>query len=458
MRLKRKRTSLAPAAIDTSLAAATCTLLGIGAPGRVLAQEIGEWQIDAAGLYYDEVDRVRDLSVSVFAKAQPFEDKYLDLTFTFDTLTGASPNGAAPSASDQYFATPITFTRTSGGGTVRNGGRYLVPAGELPLDPTFKDTRYAGSAHWQQLLGRLTTLNIGGSVSTEHDYTHLGVDGRIAHDFNGRNTTLSAGAAWSDDTVKPVGGSPLAFSPLRFATALLGGGAGEGEGAGGPSSLGKRVDDLLLGLTQVLSRKTIVQLNYSLSRSSGYLTDPYKVLSVVDPVTGDLLPGPDAGFGLYLYEKRPDTREKRSLYGLLKHDFNGNVLDASYRVMTDDWGIDSQTLDLHYRWSFGADRFLQPHLRFYSQTAADFYRTVLLDGAPLPEYATADYRLGKFDAVTFGVEYGTKTRTGEFSARFEIYRQTSEPSADALVGSLRSVDLTPDLTAVIAQIGYKFGL
>jgi len=34
----------------------------------------------------------------------------------------------------------------------------------------------------------------------------------------------------------------------------------------------------------------------------------------------------------------------------------------------------------------------------------------------------------------------------------------TEPSADALVGSLRSVDLTPDLTAVIAQIGCKFGL
>jgi Protein of unknown function (DUF3570) len=455
MQLKRKRLrERRRMDIAAPLTAATCALLGLPAPGSVSAQEIGEWQIDTGGLYYGEADRVRDLNVSVLAKTQISEDKYLDLAFTLDTLTGASPNGAAPSASGQYFAVPITFTRTSGGATVQSGGgRYLVPAGELPLDPTFKDTRYAGSAHWQRLFARLTNFDVGGSVSIEHDYTHVGVDTQIAHDFNRRNTTLSGGIAWADDTVKPVGGSPLAFSSLRFIT---GQGGVQEDAETGPSSQGKRVKDLLLGLTQVLNRTTLVQINYSLSRSSGYLTDPYKVLSIVD-LTGDLAAGPDAGYGLYLYESRPDMREKRSLYGLLKHDFNGNVLDASYRVMSDDWGVDSRTLDLHYRFDFGADRFLQPHLRFYSQTAADFYHTVLLDGEPLPQYATADSRLGKFDAVTLGVKYGVKMRTGQFSARFEVYRQMSQPSADSLLGSLSTLDLTPDLTAVIAQISYKFG-
>ncbi len=456
MQLKRKRRGreAAVSGVNLSLAAATCALLGTTSPGTVVAQEIGKWEADTAGLYYGETDRVRDLSISVLAKTQPVEDKYLSLTATFDTLTGASPNGAAPSASPQFFARPITLTRTSGGSISTGGGRYLVGAGDLPLDSTFKDTRYAGSAHWQQPLGRLTTVNFGGSLSTEHDYTHLGVDTQIARDFNNRNTTLSGGIEWSDDTVKPIGGSPIPYSDLRFATSLA---SEQDNGPQGPGSLGKHVRDFLLGVTQVLSRGTIVQVNYSLSRSDGYLTDPYKVLSIVDPVSGDLAAGLDPGYGRYIYENRPDTRDKRSLYGLLKHDFNGSVLDASYRVMTDDWGVDSKTLDLHYRWELSGDKFVQPHLRFYSQSAADFYHTVLLDGEPLPMYATADYRLGKFDAVTVGVKYGAKTRSGLFSARIEVYKQMSKPSPDALVGSLQTVNLTPDLTALIAELSYKFG-
>ena len=51
----------------------------------------------------------------------------------------------------------------------------------------------------------------------------------------------------------------------------------------------KDVLDLLLGFTQVLNRTTVLRVNYSYSDSSGYLNDPYKILSVVDPLTGDTL-------------------------------------------------------------------------------------------------------------------------------------------------------------------------
>jgi hypothetical protein len=178
----------------------------------------------------------------------------------------------------------------------------------------------------------------------------------------------------------------------------------------------------------------------------------------VDPVTGSPVAGP-AGSGLYryLFDSRPDAREKQSLYGLVKRDFNGDVLEASYRYMTDDWGVDSHTLELRYRWSFG-ERYLQPHMRFYQQTAADFYRTVLFDGAPLPAYATADHRLGEFDGLTVGLKYGQATaRGGEWSARVEYYTQTGSPSPGAAVGALAGFDLYPDLNAVIAQFSYKFG-
>jgi hypothetical protein len=65
------------------------------------------------------------------------------------------------------------------------------------------------------------------------------------------------------------------------------------------------VAGVLVGVTQVMSRNWVAQLNYAYDRSQGYLTDPYRILSGVDgsgSVTG------------YRYESRPDTRVRQSLY------------------------------------------------------------------------------------------------------------------------------------------------
>jgi hypothetical protein len=85
---------------------------------------------------------------------------------------------------------------------------------------------------------------------------------------------------------------------------------------------------------------------------------------------------------------------------------DGKVLDLSYRYMTDDWEIDSHTVDLRFRWPLGDRSYVEPHIRYYSQSEAEFYRSSLIDGEALPEYASADYRLGNFDAVTVGAKYG----------------------------------------------------
>jgi len=275
------------------------------------------------------------------------------------------------------------------------------------------------------------------------------VNARYARDFNNRNTTLSFGLALANDTVSPVGGSPIPFSPML--------GLGDLRNKDGDQS--KDVTDWLIGVSQVLNRHTIIQINYSLSQADGYLTDPYKLLSVVDPVNGNPVAGPPGSgrFG-YLFESRPDTRDKQSVYALLKRDFNGDVLEVSYRYMTDDWQVDSHTIEARYRFNFGASRYLQPHVRFYQQTAADFYSTVLLAGAPLPRYATADHRLGEFDGLTLGLKYGQATARGsEWSARIEYYTQSGNASPGAAVGALANLDLYPDLNALIAQFSYKFG-
>jgi len=427
---------------NATLAAATCALLGSAVVAPVAAQDEGSgWSVDSALLYYGESDgRVRDVSAAVSALRDFGDERKLSTTLTADTLTGASASGAI--ALDR----PQTFTSPSGRAV------YTTPAGDVPLDDTFHDTRFALNASWTQPLARLYTVSAGAGFSTEYDYTHLGANLSLARDFNKRNTTLSAGVAWSQDEVDPVGGRPIPLSQM------LDVGNDSNKRGGGES---KDVLDLLLGFTQVLNRSTVLRVNYSYSDSSGYLNDPYKLLSVVDPVTGDTLARAPVGQGpngVYLFESRPDARTKQSLFAEVKHSFGAPVMYFSYRYMTDDWGIDSHTGEVRLHWPLG-DGYIEPQLRYYTQNAADFYRASLVSGTALPRYASADFRLGDFDATTIGVKYGHGIANGnEWSIRAEYYQQTGSVPSEQIIGNQANREQYPDLSAVIVQFGYRFRL
>jgi hypothetical protein len=158
------------------------------------------------------------------------------------------------------------------------------------------------------------------------------------------------------------------------------------------------------------------------------------------------------------YENRPDNRAKHSLYTQAKQYSDGKVFDISYRYMSDDWGIDSHTVDMRYRIPFGGSSYFEPHVRYYSQTAADFYTLSLVDGDPLPEHTSADHRLGEFDAITIGAKYGWKTGHGnDMNVRLEFYQQWGSVSRSELIGNQVNQDNYPDLNAIIFQFGYGFG-
>lgn len=428
--------------ITASLTTATCTLLGNAAPEPVQAQEEPGWGLNTAFLYYGESDsRVQDYSLNLLATRTFVDDRSLTLGFAFDSLTGATPVGAVPFDSVQ------TLTRASGRST------YSVPAGAIPLDDTFLDTRYAISASWQQPVGRLYTIDVGATGSFEYDYRHIGANASLSRDFNNRNTTVSFGVAFSTDDMDPEGGAPVPLAAMLD--------VGDQSSKLGDDS--KDVLDVVLGVTQVINRNALMQLSYSFSDSSGYLNDPYKILALVDPLTGDPVPrtpppGAEGPLHEYRYESRPDSRAKHSFYAQTKYYMGGKVLDASYRFMTDDWGIDSHTADLRYRWPIGDSSYLEPHLRLYTQSEADFYRISLVDGVPFPSYASADYRLGEFDALTVGLKYGWKLASGhEMSARIEYYKQDGDVPRNQLIGNQLSRVMYPDLDAIIAQISYRFG-
>ena len=411
-----------------ALAAATCTLLGSVTQVSHAEEDHTEWEFDSAVLFYSEPDRVSAVEPVINARREIGDDENVNLRLTLDTLTGASANGAV--ATDEV----QTFTRPSG------NGQYTAQPGETPLDDTFKDTRVALSGSWEKPLSQMIRSNLGASVSKEFDYLSLGVNGLLSYDFNNRNTTLQTGLSFASDTIDPEGGIPIPFASMGE----VGGVQPRQEG-----TEDKNTVDLLLGVTQVIDKNTVGQLSYSFSNSSGYHTDPFKLLSLVN---GDSGRTED-----YVFEGRPDERQKHSLYGSVKHHFTNDIAEASYRFYTDDWGIDSHTLDLKYRKNLGKERYLEPHLRLYQQSEADFYRHSLTGIPSSGDFASADYRLGDFTATTLGLKYGMKFKNGnDFSIRGEYYLQTGDSSPSDAIGVQRDQDLYPDVDAVILQLNYSF--
>jgi hypothetical protein len=134
------------------------------------------------------------------------------------------------------------------------------------------------------------------------------------------------------------------------------------------------------------------------------------------------------------------------------------VLSVAYRYMTDDWDIDSHTLETRLRWPLATGMYVEPQLRYYSQTAANFYRFSLPQGQPMPQFASADYRLGDLDATTVGVKCGHELPRGrEWSVRLEYYQQSGKVPSSQLIGNQANREQVSDLKAVIAQFSYRFG-
>ncbi|MDK2778237.1 MAG: DUF3570 domain-containing protein [Pseudomonadota bacterium] len=441
------------------LALATTALLG--AHGQAQAAD-GDWLVSSALLYYSESDDRVEAVEPVLNLRREYEDgSALNLRVVYDSLTGSSPNGAAIANVPQTFTSASAADRLADASAEElaeygSRGSYTVAAGELPLDPSFEDSRGVLSAGWTQPLSNNYTLNVGGSYSSEGDFTSMSANAAIAKDLNNKNTTLSLGVNLEFDSIEPNGGIPVALSTYADHTT-----------AGSDDT--KQVVDMMFGVTQVLNRRWITQLNLGFSQSSGYQSDPYKILTVVD--NGNLITDPNNPDSyLYLYENRPEDRQKLSLYWQNKVAIGSeDAVDIGYRYMTDDWGVNSHTLDLTYHWQPLEHFYLEPHLRYYTQTAADFYEPFLNAGdevdisgstvTALVAEASSDPRLAAFSANTYGLKAGFPlAQDEEISIRLEYYQQQDDNSTKAVAAG-SNLDGMPQFTELEAswiQVGYTF--
>jgi len=420
--------------LTETLRSATACLLGASAALGAQAQNLPQdWQGDVALLVYSEPNRVSAFEPAIALKKTFDDDSVLGVKLVLDALSGASHNGAAANTA------PQTFTRPSGHGS------YSANPSETPLDDTFRDTRINVSVSYEQELSRLEKMVWGGNFSNEYDFLSVGGSSRYLRDINQRNTTLSAGFSFEIDSIRAVGGFAQPLSPMKASTLA--------QGKIG-SSHTRTMVEALLGVTQIIDHKILMQLNYGLALSNGEHTDPYKIISVLDN-NGNLIAANGLN-GTYLYEHRPGSRIRQNIFAKLKRYLFGDVVDASYRYAWDDWGISSHTIDSHYRYNMSAAFYLEPHLRLYQQQGADFYRHSIVNTDLVPSYLSADYRLADMQATTVGLKFGFLSPGGhKSSVRLEYYRQSGNSHPSDALPNQRTLDLYPTVEAYIVQYNYR---
>ena len=412
-----------PLVRDALHSAALALLL---APAAAQAQSATD-HLDVTSLLYSEQSRTQVIEPVVRFSHLMADGQSISAQLGIDVITGASPTGALPSGTIQ--------TRTSA-----SGHTITSPAGTLPTAP-FTDHRISLDGEWKKPFARFFTSTLGGHVSREKDYQSLGVNGALSVDTMHRLLTLTIGGGVSHDTVFPVGGTPAGLSTGAILS---------------HSANSKNVSNVLLGASRILSRRWMVSVNGTRTMERGYLTEPYKLVTVMNSTTG----APIAE----LTDKRPSTRDRSSLLFSSVYDISDDVLYTSYRYYWDTWRVRSHTIDLKYRHELdpeagpNAGTYLEPLFRYYRQSAASFYTPGLIQGNPLPDFATSDYRLGKLQTITVGATFGYRPAesTNVFTVRAQFMRQSGDSSPPNVVGIQRNFDLTPPVNIFAVVLGYSF--
>jgi len=318
-------------------------------------------------------------------------DWYLRSEMQYETMTGASPMQ--------------TYQNSEGQSVVLMSGASIE---EQRFDLKLSPTRYFdGSGR----LGADGTLGATLALSTENDYDSVAIGTDATLSLFDKHTTLLGSLSVSYDMLSPT--DPFLSESREEADGRV-----------------KRSFSLYEGVSQIINKRTVLQVGGGYTRLTGYLSDPYKF--------EDRRPGERTQFLI-------DSRLRRH-YKV----FAGAALHLDYRYVSDSWGIHSNTFDIAWAQKMsagGLDIFLTPSVRYYRQTQASFYSVQASDN---DMFTSSDYRLSSYGAVSAGLEARFVYRGFQLSVDWQQYSssedmmllQVPEDEAPALVNySILSVGI-----------------
>jgi len=364
------------------------------------------------------------------------------LDFTQDTWSGATPVTTLPLVAMSALSEPQLVAGASArpstgqltSALVDAAMRPYVNGGDNPFQPRYvrdervihmmtsasPETRKEGRGSVRHAW-RAATFKLGGGVSDEGDYHARFIDASGEFEFDNRRSTLALAVshsnASSDVTLPAVW--------LDWVDTQIGEQQGEirsGElyADGTPRlEIDKNRRDWAfdVSLARVATRTTLLQLALGYRHGAGYLDNSYRVMSFLsrgDDVQRIAKDG-SALYGATLYhsyEQRPSRRNQWSADLRLVQDVTpaDAALHVDYRYYRDDWSVTAHTVALAWHQTVARDWSITPQLRWYSQSAANFYRPYVNCGlvagyecALALEHYSSDYRLSAFGAVSTGL-------------------------------------------------------
>ena len=388
----------------------------------------------------------------------------LAFNYTQDTWSGATPITTVPLAFNTNHASAFRSQTISGASPYLqpNSGRVYVDSQFNPLQQNPNTGQFTKN---NQLVHTLSTaspetrkqgdfrvgydwdeasLDVGAGTSAEPDYNSSfgNIGGRL--DFNQKLTSVNFGASYTlSDTEAMLDHDAVPYIEKSTFGTLV-----QSLPNGVKLVRGSKQDwSGNIGVTQVLNKSALVEGNVSYTSSNGYMSNPYKTMSVlfVDPTQTIGAAGQLNGTLLAFLEQRPEERQQwtENLRYVQHIDALDAALHLDYRFYHDDWGINAHTLSGDWIQPLGEGWSITPRVRYYSQNAADFYSPYLLskqaankvmidaDGHIVkttynpklfPQNYSSDYRLSGYGALSGGLTVSKKFAKGlELQAGAEYY-------------------------------------
>jgi hypothetical protein len=239
------------------------------------------------------------------------------------------------------------------------------------------------------------------SYSHERDYRSAGLGLSGSYDLDHQLDTLSAGLSITGNTLAPTDGRSTRF-PDRISHAH------------------NHEFSVFAGIARVINTNTQIETSLNYTQLDGYLSDPYKLTYV----GGALLP-----------DQRPDGRRELAWLTRLRYfvPVTGAAVHLDYRYFSNDWKIKAHTVEAAWYQPLPRGWQVVPRARWYSQSQAYFYAPYYQTGRS-DYFASSDYRLSPYGALSLSVEASKKIQSWTLSARYENYRSGARYS-------LRSVDV-----------------
>jgi hypothetical protein len=244
----------------------------------------------------------------------------------------------------------------------------------------YEDERRQGSFAVDLLHGK-STYTMGVVKSDESDYVASTMFANVSHDMFGDLTTIGFGyKKGTNDVFRNVKIDGVKVRDPAFAEEM-------------------ESQSFSLSMSQIITKNLLVSGQYEVVTDEGFLRSPYRSIRF-------LIGTENQG---QIQEQYPNTRSSNAGSVRAKYFLPYRAaIDGMYRFYTDTWGVIGHTGELGYvhpldnPWG-GGNWIFEGRVRYYTQTAADFYRDIF-PRADFANFMARDKELSTYNAVTAGVQ------------------------------------------------------